>query len=44
MEGKIKVLLDNGSPRRNHNTGKALKAAMEGAIEAGADAKQRKGI
>lgn len=35
---KIKVLLVNGSPRPNHNTGKALKAAMEGAIEAGAEA------
>ena len=37
-EKKIKVLLVNGSPRPNHNTGKALKAAMEGAIEAGAEA------
>lgn len=36
-ERKIKVLLVNGSPRPNHNTGKALKAAKEGAIEAGAD-------
>lgn len=36
-ENKIKVLLVNGSPRPNHNTGKALKAAMEGAIEAGAE-------
>lgn len=34
---KIKVLLVNGSPRPTHNTGNALKAAMEGAIEAGAD-------
>ena len=39
MEGKkIKVLLVNGSPRPNHNTGKALKAAMEDAIKAGAEA------
>ncbi|MDE6287176.1 MAG: flavodoxin family protein [Muribaculaceae bacterium] len=37
-ERKIKVLLVNGSPRPNHNTGKALKAAMEGVIEAGAEA------
>lgn len=38
MEGrKIKVLLVNGSPRPTHNTGKALKAAMEGAMEAGAE-------
>lgn len=37
-EKKIKVLLVNGSPRPNHNTGKALKAAMEGALEAGAEA------
>ena len=36
-ERKIKVLLVNGSPRPNHNTGKALKAAMYGATEAGAD-------
>ena len=36
-EKKIKVLLVNGSPRPNHNTGKALKAAMEGAKEAGAE-------
>lgn len=36
-EKKIKVLLVNGSPRPTHNTGKALKAAMEGAKEAGAD-------
>lgn len=36
-EKKIKVLLVNGSPRPNHNTGKALKAAMEGVKEAGAD-------
>ena len=36
-EKKIKVLLVNGSPRPTHNTGKALKAAMEGAIEAGAE-------
>ena len=36
-EKRIKVLLVNGSPRPNHNTGKALKAAMEGAKEAGAD-------
>ena len=36
-EKKIKVLILNGSPRPNHNTGKALKAAMEGAKEAGAD-------
>ena len=35
---KIKVLLVNGSPRPNFNTAKALTAAMEGAIEAGADA------
>lgn len=35
---KIKVLLVNGSPRPNHNTGKALKAAMQGAIDAGAEA------
>ena len=35
---KIKVLLVNGSPRPGHNTGKALQAAMEGAIEAGAEA------
>lgn len=35
---KIKVLVINGSPRPNHNTGKALKATMEGAIEAGAEA------
>lgn len=34
---KIKVLLVNGSPRPNHNTGKALKVAMEGAVEAGAE-------
>lgn len=37
-ERKIKVLLVNGSPRPNHNTGKALKAAMEGATAAGAEA------
>ena len=36
-EMKIKVLLVNGSPRPNHNTGKALKAAMEGIIEAGVE-------
>lgn len=36
-ERKVKVLLVNGSPRPNHNTGKALKAAMKGAMEAGAD-------
>ena len=36
-EKKIKVLLVNGSQRPNHNTGKALKGAMEGAKEAGAD-------
>lgn len=35
---KIKVLLVNGSPRPDHNSGKALKAAMRGAIQAGADA------
>lgn len=35
---KIKVLLVNGSPRPDHNTGKALKAAMMGAVEAGAEA------
>lgn len=34
---KIKVLLVNGSPRPSHNTAKALKAAMEGAEEAGAE-------
>ena len=34
---KIKVLLVNGSPRPNYNTAKALKAAMESAIEAGAE-------
>lgn len=37
-ERKIKVLLVNGSPRPDYNTGKALKAAKEGAIEAGAEA------
>lgn len=36
-ERKVKVLLVNGSPRPAHNTGKALKAAMEGAREAGAE-------
>ena len=35
---KVKVLLVNGSPRPNRNTGKALRAAMEGAVEAGAEA------
>ena len=35
---KIKVLLLNGSPRPNHNTAKALNAAMEGAEAAGAEA------
>lgn len=37
-EKKIKVLLVNGSPRLRYNTGKALRAAMEGAVEAGAEA------
>lgn len=34
---KLKVLLVNGSPRPNHNTAKALQAAIEGAVEAGAE-------
>lgn len=33
----MKVLLINGSPRPNHNTGKALQAAKEGAEIAGAE-------
>lgn len=37
-ERKVKVLLVNSSPRPNYNTAKALKAALEGAVEAGAEA------
>lgn len=38
MEGKKnKVLLLNGSPRPDHNTGKALKTAKEGVESAGAE-------
>ena len=38
------MILFNGSQRTNHNTGKAIKGAGEGAIEAGVEAEKHQEI